>query len=72
MNLPVYSIKFEVYYHFSGLSFIVEVNFCDLFIIIILIIIIIIIINFCRWVFPEYTEANATSLIPLDTILPEI
>ena len=29
------------------------------------------IINFFRRVFSEYTEANATSLIPLDTILPE-
>ena len=36
------------------------------------IIIIIIIINFFRRVFSESTEANATSLIPLDTILPEI
>ena len=35
-------------------------------------IIIIIIINFFRRVFSEYTEANATSLIPLDAILPEI
>ena len=51
-----------------------EVNFwhllktivsCDLFIIII-------IINFFRRVFSEFTEANATSLIPLDTILPKI
>ena len=36
-DLSVYSVKFEVYHHFSGLSFIVEVNFwrppsCDLFI----------------------------------------
>ena len=40
-NLPVKSIKFEVYHQFSGLSFIEEVNFwralktvvcCDLFI----------------------------------------
>ena len=39
-DLHVQSIKFEVYHHFSGLSFIVEVNFwhplitvvsCDLF-----------------------------------------
>ena len=30
------------------------------------------IINFFRWLFCEYTEANATSLIPLDTVLPEI
>ena len=37
-----------------------------------LIIIIFIIINFFRWVFSEYTEVNATSLIPLDTIHPEI
>ena len=68
------SIKFEVYHHFSGLCFIVEDNFwhpprsvisCDSSIIII-------IINFFRRVFSEYTEANATSLIPLDTILPEI
>ena len=27
MNLPVYSIKFEVYHHFFGLWFIAEVNF---------------------------------------------
>ena len=41
-DLPVYSIEFEVYHHFCGLSFIAEVNFwcprkkvvsCDLFII---------------------------------------
>ena len=32
----------------------------------------IIITNFFRRIFSEYTEANATSLIPLDTILPEI
>ena len=41
-DLPVQKIKFEVYHHFSGLSFIAEVNFwcplkkvvsCDLFII---------------------------------------
>ena len=37
-----------------------------------LVIIIIISINFFRRVFSECTEANATSLIPLDTILPEI
>ena len=37
-----------------------------------LFIIIIIIINFFRRVFSEYTEANVTSLIPQDTILPEI
>ena len=36
------------------------------------VIIIIIIINFFRWVFSEYTEANSTSLKRLDTILPEI
>ena len=41
-----------------------SIVYCDLFIIII--------INFFRQVFSEYTEANATSLIPLDTILPEI
>ena len=32
----------------------------------------VIIINFFRRFFSECTEANATSLIPLDTILPEI
>ena len=72
--------NFEVYHHFFGLSFIAEVNFwcppktvvsCDLFIIII-ITIIFIIINFFRWVFSEYIETNATSLVPLDTTLPEI
>ena len=72
---------FKVYHHFSGLSFIAEINFwrplktivsCDLFIIIIIIIIIIyIIINFFRRVLSEYNELNATSLIPIDTILPE-
>ena len=36
------------------------------------IIIIIFIINFFIWVFSEYTEAVTTSLIPIDTILPEI
>ena len=36
------------------------------------IIIIIIIQHFFRRVFSEYTEANATLLIPLDSILPEI
>ena len=41
---------------------------CDLFIIII---IIIIIINFFRQVFSEYTEAITTSLIPLETFLPD-
>ena len=70
-------IKLEVYHHFSGLSFIEEVNFwrplktvvsCDLFIIII----IVFIINFFRRVFSGYTEANVTSLIPLYTILPEL
>ena len=59
-----------------GLSFIAEVNLwcppktilsCDLFINII-----IIIINFFRRVFSEYTEEIATSVIPLDIILPEI
>ena len=28
--------------------------------------------NTCRRVFSEYTEANATTLTPLYTILPEI
>ena len=37
-----------------------------------LVIIIIIIINYFRRVFSEYTEANATSLIPLDTNFPEM
>ena len=32
----------------------------------------IVIINYFRWVFSEYTETNAASLIPLDTILAEI
>ena len=68
-DLHVQSIKLEVYHHFSGLSFIVEVNFwhplitvvsCDLFITII----IIIIIHFFRRVFSECTEVIATSLIP--------
>ena len=76
-DLPVWSIKFDVYHHFSGLCFIVEVNFwrppktvysCNLFIIII----IIIIINFFRRVFSECTEAVGTSLIPLVTNFPEI
>ena len=67
----------NVYHHFSGLSFMAEVNFWrplntvvsrD---VLIIIIIIIIFINFFRWVFSEYTGANATSLIPLDTTLPE-
>ena len=62
------------YHHFSGLSFIAVVNFwnplktvisCNLFIIII-------IINFFRPVFSGCTEAIATSLKPLDTILSEI
>ena len=60
------------HHHFSGLSFIAEVNFwrplktvvsCDLFINI---------INLFRQVFSECTETIATSLIPLDIILPEI
>ena len=38
---------------------------------VLLVIIIIIIINFFRRVFSECTEVNATSLIPLDTILPK-
>ena len=72
-------IKFEVYHHFSGLWFIAEVNYwhppktivsCDLFII--KIIIIIIIIHFFIRVFSEFTKAVKTSLIPIDTILPEI
>ena len=75
-DLPIQSIKFEVYDHFSGLSFIAEVNFwhppitvdsCDLVILIIIIIII-----FFRRVFSECTEAIATSLIPLVTNFPEI
>ena len=37
-----------------------------------LVIIIIIIINFFRRVFSLYTYANATTLVPLDTILHEI
>ena len=62
-------------YRASNFSVIAEVNFwrppktvvsCDKFIIIIIIII------FFRRVFSEYTEANATTPIPLDTILPEI
>ena len=36
-----------------------------------LVIIIIIVINFFRQVFSEFTKVNATSLIPLDTTLPE-
>ena len=35
-------------------------------------IIIIITINHVRRVFSEYTQVNATSLIPLETILPNI
>ena len=67
--------KFEVYHHFSGLSFITEVSFwrplktiisCDLFIKII----IIIIINFFRRVFSECTEVITIPLIPLETIFP--
>ena len=42
------------------------------FLLLVIIISIIIIINFFRRVFSECTEAIATSLIPLDTILPEI
>ena len=77
-DLPVQSIKFEVYHHFSGLSFMAEVSFwrplktvvpCDSFIIII--IIIIIFIYFFRCVFSECTEMITISLIPLETILPE-
>ena len=73
-DLHVSSIKFEFYHHFSGLSFIAEVNFwclpktvvsCDKFILVI-------IINFFRRVFSEYTEANVKTLIPLHIILPEI
>ena len=45
------------------------VDFCV--IIIIIIIIIFIIINFFRRVFSKYTEANSTSLITQDPILPE-
>ena len=41
-------------------------------IIIIIIIIIIFIIIIFRSVYSEYTEANSTSLLPLDTILLEI
>ena len=53
-DIPVWNIKFEVYHHFHGLTFIAEVNIwrppktiisCDLFIIII--------INFFRWVFSK-------------------
>ena len=68
-DLPVWSIKFEVYHHFSGLCFIVEVNFwhppksCDLFIIK---------HQLFQRVFSEYTEVVTTLLIPIDAILPEI
>ena len=41
-------------------------------VLLLLVIIIIIIKLFLRRVFSEYIEANAMSLIPLDTILPEI
>ena len=75
MKTYLYRASNLVYHHFSDLIFLAEVNFwrtlktvvsCDLFIIII------IIINFFRRVFSEYTGANATSLIPIDTVLPEI
>ena len=75
-DLPVQSIKFEVYHHFSGLSFKVEVSFwrptktivsCDFFIIII-----VIIQHFFIRVFSEDTETNNTSLLPLDTNFLEI
>ena len=42
------------------------------FSVIIIIIIIIFIINFFIRVFSEYTEAVTTSLIPIDSIIPEI
>ena len=58
--------------HFSGLSFVAEVNFWRLIKTIISCNLFIIIINFFRRVFSEFTEANATSLVPLHTILPEI
>ena len=45
----------------STITFLASVS-CDLFIIII------IVIAFFKLVFSEYAEANATSLIPLDTI----
>ena len=74
LHLPVESIKFEVYHHFSGLSFIAEVNFwrppktvvsCDLFT-----------NNYHNHLlqtgFSEYMEVIATSLIPLVTNFPEI
>ena len=67
-DLPVKSIKFEVYHQFSGLCFIAEVKFLAPVknsrflrfipnILIIIMIIFIIIINFFRRVFSEYTEA---------------
>ena len=77
MKTYLYSFKFQVYLHFSGLSFIAEVNFwrppkpidsCDLFIPIIIIIIII----FFRQVFSECTETIATSHKPLDTNFSDI
>ena len=49
-----------------------EKNVKPWFLAIFFIIIIIIIINFFRRVFSDNTEANATTLVPLDTILPEI
>ena len=68
MNSYMYSVSnFEVYHHFSGLSFIAEVNFWhppktfdsyDVFILIIFVIII-----FFRRVYSECTKAIATSLI---------
>ena len=75
--MKTYLYRVSNLHHFSGLSFISEVNFwcppktvdsCDLFILII----IIIIIFFIR-VFSEYTAvAIATSLMPLVTNFPEI
>ena len=62
------TVRFLASFH-SGSQFLAPaktVITCDLFIIVI-----IIITNFFRRVFSEYTEANTTSLIPLDTILPE-
>ena len=41
-------------------------------VLLLVVIIIIIIINFFRRVFSNYTEVVATSIIPLDIILPEI
>ena len=67
---------FEVYYHFSGLcsyrKSIFGARQKPSFLAIYSIIIFIIIINFFRRVFYEYTVAVTTSLIPIDTILPEI